>query len=175
HRNLEDLVRKGEFREDLFYRLNVIPIHIPPLRQRIVDIPILVEHFIKLYSDRNKSKHPRIPQEIMSVFLNYSWPGNIRELENTMERLVVLKAGRDIAMSDLPEKFMSVSDNIFKNASLNIPEDGISLKNAVDDFENTLILKALEKTGWNKNRAATLLRLNRTTLVEKIKKKHLHG
>ena len=93
HRNLEDLVRKGQFREDLFYRLNVIPIQIPPLRQRTNDIPLLAEHFLKTFAAHNKSAPPIIPDEIMSVLCNYQWPGNIRELENTIERLAVLKAG----------------------------------------------------------------------------------
>lgn len=173
HRNLEELVKTGKFREDLYYRLNVIPITVPPLRQRVCDIPILAEHFLRVYSDANHVNYPIINQEIMSLFMNYNWPGNVRELENTIERLVVLYPGRQIEMGNLPEKFLQVSDTIFKNSALHIPDAGISLKNAVNDFENTLILKALDKTGWNKNKAATLLKLNRTTLVEKIKKKQL--
>lgn len=173
NRNLEELVAKGEFREDLYYRLNVIPIHIPALRERVSDVPILVEHFLKIYADQNKVKQPKISHEIMSLFANYKWPGNVRELENTIERLVVLRPGQEVQIGDLPDKFLNAQDSIFKNSALHIPDAGISLKNAVNDFENTLILKALEKTGWNKNKAAGLLRLNRTTLVEKIKKKHL--
>lgn len=173
NRNLEELVARGEFREDLYYRLNVIPIHIPPLHQRVCDIPILVDHFLKVYSKGNNLKAPLLSQDIMSLFMNYKWPGNVRELENTIERLVVLRPGQEIKINDLPDKFLEVTDTIFKNSALHIPDAGISLKNAVDDFENTLILKALEKTRWNKNKAANLLRLNRTTLVEKIKKKNL--
>jgi DNA-binding NtrC family response regulator len=171
--NLEQLVVQGKFREDLFYRLNVIPISVPALRSRNGDISLLVDYFTRKYALANKLNPPRFSQEVMSIFNNYRWPGNVRELENTVERLVVLKPGRDILISDLPDKFLAVSDTIFKNAALNIPESGLSLKNAVDDFENTLILKALEKTNWNKNKAANLLKLNRTTLVEKIKKKRL--
>lgn len=173
NKNLEDLVARGEFREDLYYRLNVIPIHIPPLRQRVCDIPLLVDHFMKSYTQTNKCVPPHISQEVLSLLMNYRWPGNVRELENTIERLVVIKSGQEIRTNDLPEKFLNVSDTIFKNSALSIPEAGISLKNAVNDFENTLILKALDKTGWNKNKAAHLLKLNRTTLVEKIKKKQL--
>ena len=173
HRNLEDLVAKGEFREDLFYRLNVIPLHIPALRSRICDVPILVDHFLKAYAEHNHVPPPVIPQEILSLFMNYKWPGNVRELENTIERLAVLRPGQEIQLTDLPDKFLQATDTIFKNSALHIPETGFSLKNAVNDFENTLILKALEKTGWNKNKAASLLKLNRTTLVEKIKKKQL--
>ncbi|OGQ07442.1 MAG: Fis family transcriptional regulator [Deltaproteobacteria bacterium RIFCSPLOWO2_12_FULL_40_28] len=173
HRNLEDLVAKGEFREDLYYRLNVIPLNIPPLRERVSDIPILVDYFLKSYSTANRVKEPIVTQDIMSLLMNYKWPGNIRELENTIERLVVLRPAQVIGLNDLPDKFLKATDTIFKNSALHIPDAGISLKNAVNDFENTLILKALEKTGWNKNKAASLLRLNRTTLVEKIKKKQL--
>lgn len=173
NRNLEEMVKSGEFREDLYYRLNVIPVRIPALRQRPSDIPVLLGHFLRLYSQINNVEVPNIPQDVMSLLMNYKWPGNVRELENTVERLVVLRGSQTVRMSDLPDKFLKVSDSIFKNSTLHIPESGISLKNAVNDFENTLILKALEKTGWNKNRAANLLRLNRTTLVEKIKKKQL--
>ena len=173
NRNLEDMVRTGDFREDLYYRLNVIPVNVPPLRQRVNDIPVLIEHFTKIFCKNNNVAAPKIQQDVMSLFTNYKWPGNIRELENTIERLVVLRPGQDIRMKDLPDKFLDVSDSMFKNSALNIPESGISLKNAVSDFENNLILKALEKTGWNKNKAATLLKLNRTTLVEKIKRSHL--
>lgn len=173
HQNLEDLVAKGLFREDLYYRLNVIPVHIPPLRQRICDVPVLIEHFLKEYSEANHISPPRFSQEILSLLMNYKWPGNVRELENTIERLLVLRPGQEIQLTDLPDKFLQATDTIFKNSALHIPEAGFSLKNAVSDFENTLIVKALEKTGWNKNKAATLLQLNRTTLVEKIKKKQL--
>ncbi|MBI2340327.1 MAG: sigma-54-dependent Fis family transcriptional regulator [Deltaproteobacteria bacterium] len=173
NQNLEKLVEKGEFREDLYYRLNVIPIVIPPLRNRVCDIPILAEHFLKIYSEANELPPPRLSADAMSLFMNYRWSGNVRELENTIERLVVLHPAQEIAVSDLPEKFLEASDTIIRHASFHIPESGISLKNVVDDFENNLILKALEKTGWNKNKAAHLLKLNRTTLVEKIKKKNL--
>lgn len=173
NQNLEKLVEKGEFREDLYYRLNVIPVVIPPLRQRTGDIPILIDHFLKVYSEANSLPPPSLTDDALEIFANYRWPGNVRELENTIERLVVLHPGREISAAELPEKFLEASETVVKHASFHIPESGISLKNAVDDFENTLILKALEKTGWNKNKAAHLLRLNRTTLVEKIKKKNL--
>lgn len=173
NQDLEKLVEKGGFREDLYYRLNVIPITSPPLRQRVCDIPILTDHFLKLFSDANKLPVPKLSDDILKLFTNYEWPGNVRELENTIERLVVLRPGKDVTIDDLPEKFLEVQGAVIRHSSFPIPEDGISLKRVVDDFENTLILKALEKTGWNKNKAATLLKLNRTTLVEKIKKKQL--
>ncbi len=173
NQNLEKLVEKGAFREDLYYRLNVIPITSPPLRQRVCDIPILVEHFLKIFSEANQLPPPRLSDDMMRLFTNYSWPGNVRELENTIERLVVLRSDKDIKIDDLPEKFLEVQGAVMRHTSFPIPDAGISLKRVVDDFENTLILKALEKTGWNKNKAANLLKLNRTTLVEKIKKKQL--
>lgn len=173
NRNLEELVEKGEFREDLYYRLNVIPIQIPPLRARRADIPLLVDHFLNHFSKGDDQKKPKLSKEILKLFSNYQWPGNVRELENTIERLTVLTPGKNIEVTDLPQKFIRLGDTIYKNAEIQIPDSGVSLKVAVDDFENTLIIKALEKTGWNKNKAATLLKLNRTTLVEKIKKKKL--
>lgn len=173
NQDLEKLVANGQFREDLYYRLNVIPVTIPPLRQRTCDIPLLAKHFLKIFSENNQVPPPRFSQKMLDVFMSYKWPGNVRELENTIERLVVLKPGQEIAIDDLPEKFLEVSGAVMRHSSFPIPDDGISLKRVVNDFENTLILKALEKTGWNKNKAATLLKLNRTTLVEKIKKKQL--
>ena len=109
--------------------------------------------------------------ECMQLLCSYGWPGNVRELENAIERLVILKSEQIIAIKDLPERFLQAGGKIF--TSVNIPDHGISFKNVVSDFENELILKALEKTAWNKNKAATLLKLNRTTLVEKIKRRQL--
>ncbi|MBF0105630.1 MAG: sigma-54-dependent Fis family transcriptional regulator [Deltaproteobacteria bacterium] len=173
HQDLETLVEQGRFREDLFYRLNVIPVRVPSLRERICDIPLLVAHFLELYATQNKLEKPVFNDEIMNIFVNYKWPGNIRELENTIERLIVLKPGAEITPKDLPDKFTQVTNSYFFKSGFAIPDTGISLKNIVEDFENTLIRKALDKTGWNKNRAAHLLKLNRTTLVEKIKKKNI--
>jgi len=173
NQNLEELVKQGLFREDLYYRLNVIPINIPPLRERSSDVTLLIDHFIAKYSKENHLDRPIISDEVTEVFMNYKWPGNVRELENTIERLVVLHPGKAIEILDLPAKFHQISNSYFFKTGFNIPDSGISLKQVVEDFENTLIRKALDKTGWNKNRAANLLRLNRTTLVEKIKKKNL--
>lgn len=171
--NLEKAVREGRFREDLYYRLNVIPVQIPPLRDRVCDIPLLVEHFTQKYAESNHMQAPNFSDEVMKIFMNYRWPGNVRELENTIERLVVLKPGQDVYKQDLPEKFSEMTQNYFSKSAFSIPDTGISLKNVVDDFENALIVKALNKTNWNKNRAANLLKLNRTTLVEKIKKRNI--
>ena len=173
HQDLEELVQQGKFREDLYYRLNVIPVRVPPLRERICDIPLLIDHFVDQYTRQNNVAKPIFSDDVMNVFINYKWPGNVRELENTVERLVVLKPGQTITQKDLPDKLTQMTNSFFFKSGFNIPDSGISLKNVVEDFENTLIKKALDKTNWNKNRAAHLLRLNRTTLVEKIKKKNL--
>ncbi|MDL1873359.1 sigma-54-dependent Fis family transcriptional regulator [Deltaproteobacteria bacterium PRO3] len=171
NKNLERAVKERTFREDLFYRLNVIPIRIPPLRERKGDIPMLIEHFLQRFAKENGKKAPQVTPECMQMLSNYAWPGNVRELENAIERLVILKPEQVISIKDLPEKFLQGGGKIF--TSVNIPDNGISFKNVVNDFENELILRALEKTAWNKNKAATLLKLNRTTLVEKIKRRQL--
>ena len=176
--NLERAVKERHFREDLYYRLNVIPIHIPPLRDRKSDIPLLVNHFLQKYAHTPPDGLYRITTpESLERLEAYSWPGNVRELENTVERLVVLKKGGVIDVDDLPEKIAGAKPTRAGRrkggARMDIPESGLSFKRAVEDFESQLILSALEKTGWNKNKAASLLNLNRTTLVEKIKKKRL--
>lgn len=173
NKNLEDLVSKGQFREDLFYRLNVIPISIPALRERKTDIPLLITHFIDLF---NKSKNRKLlapTPEAMECLSNYQWPGNIRELENLVERMAILKGNGHIEVSDLPIKYRSGIETKKSMDEVDIPDDGIDFNTLVDQFENKLIVRALEKTNWNRNQAAMLLRLNRTTLVEKIKKKGL--
>ncbi|MGZ3692348.1 MAG: sigma-54-dependent transcriptional regulator, partial [Pseudobdellovibrio sp.] len=171
--DLDKAVKDGRFREDLYYRLNVIPIQIPALRERKTDIPILLNHFMTQYN-KNKSKTlTGFSADSLKCLVNYSWPGNIRELENLIERLSILKGFGMIEVSDLPPKYRSTAASFAETGSVDIPETGLDFNTAVDQFENALILKALEKTGWNKNQAALLLRLNRTTLVEKMKKKGL--
>jgi DNA-binding NtrC family response regulator len=173
--DLERAVAEGAFREDLFYRLNVIPIHIPALRDRRSDIPYLLHHFVQVFNREKKRSLGGFTPEAMDVLSKYSWPGNVRELENLVERLAILKGDGIIDVPDLPERFRSSSGYAGAEAgvSADLPEAGIDFNSAVDAYENALILQALEKTGWNRNRAAQLLRLNRTTLVEKIKKKGL--
>ncbi|MBI1910054.1 MAG: sigma-54-dependent Fis family transcriptional regulator [Deltaproteobacteria bacterium] len=172
NRNLEEAVQRGQFREDLFYRLNVIPLRIPPLRSRKADIPVFVKHFVQKCNDENGKKVDGFSEEAMVKILRYGWPGNVRELENLVERMVILKGQGIIQVEDLPSHlFEEKTPDFF--TSIVIPDKGISFKSLVADFESELILKALQKTGGNKNKAAALLRLNRTTLVEKIKKKQL--
>lgn len=171
--DLDKAVRDGRFREDLYYRLNVIPIMIPALRERRTDIPILLNHFM-IQFNKNKSKTlTGFSPDAMKCLVGYAWPGNIRELENLIERLSILKGFGSVEVVDLPNKYRSTAASFAETGSVDIPVNGLDFNTAVDQFENALILKALEKTGWNKNQAALLLRLNRTTLVEKMKKKGL--
>lgn len=171
--NLEKAVEDGRFREDLFYRLNVIPIHIPALRERKTDIPTLLSHFIENFNKNKTRKLTGISPEALDCLMAYPWPGNIRELENLVERLSILKGEGNIDVADLPPKYRVYAAPTQDVEQIEIPEAGLDFNSAVDAYENALITKALEKTGWNRNQAAILLRLNRTTLVEKIKKKGL--
>lgn len=272
--DLEQMVADGRFREDLFYRLNVIPVHIPPLRERAEDVPLLVDFFVKKFNRDKSRRVTGVTRAALRSLVAYAWPGNVRELENLMERMVILKSSGMIDILDFPEKYRrlnlsdieyedlinpkkaflgqqqqtestghqlgydyyeagqgasrdsmgegsemknnmmftkgiieqsasSNSSNEFESSresqmggqdateigiegQLNVetalriladrlafPEDGLDFNSIVDQFENILILQALERTGWNRNRAAGLLRLNRTTLVEKLKKKQL--
>lgn len=176
NRNLEEMVTQNRFREDLFYRLNVIPIHVPSLRDRKDDIPLLVEHFLLTFHRSKGRGLSGVTPETMHCLTQYPWPGNIRELENLMERVSILKGQGQLELHDLPVRYRASAPEAAAGASVSGDLSGTSnldFNSAVDQFENRLILRALEKTGWNRNQAAILLRLNRTTLVEKIKKKGL--
>ena len=171
--DLAKAVQRGQFREDLFYRLNVIPITIPPLKQRRSDIPLLLHHFVQHFNHTKKRNLTGFSQEALEVLFHYPWQGNIRELENLVERLAILKGSGIVEVADLPEHYKANRSTPTVSESIEIPENGMDFNTAVDAYENLLILQALEKTGWNRNQAAALLKLNRTTLVEKIKKKGL--
>ncbi len=171
--DLEKAVREGKFREDLFYRLNVIPLQIPALRNRRSDIPLLVHHFIEKFNTSKKRAISGISPEATDLMYHYPWPGNVRELENLIERITILKGNGIIDIIDLPDRYRERQFVPNHSEEISFPKSGIDFNSAVDAYENALILKALEKTGWNRNRAAQLLKLNRTTLVEKIKKKGL--
>lgn len=175
HRNLEAAVGNGDFREDLYYRLNVIPIRVPALSQRREDIPLFISHFLSRYSSADGRNTIEFDDESLELLMTYSWPGNVRELENLMERLVILKGGSIIRASDLPAKFLEHFPSQVNNyeSLIKLPEDGVDFKKIISDIEDSLILQALEKTGGNKNQASKLLSLNRTTLIEKMKKKGL--
>jgi len=169
HRDLPEEVHNGNFREDLFYRLYVIPIGLPALRERKSDIPYLTSYFMQLSNYKNNRQIEGISEGALQVMLGYSWPGNVRELRNVIERLVVLIGSGKISTNDLPPELKDA--NGYKSApGLEISDDGICLNSAVTEFEKALILQSLEKTKWVKNKAAKLLQLNRTTLVEKIKR-----
>ena len=171
--DLEKAVEKGAFRQDLYYRLNIIPIFIPPLRERRADIPLLLRHFIRIFNKERSLKITGISEEVMESLYRYSWPGNIREMENLVERLSVLKSGGRIEPGDLPEKYRISEKNPLPLNTMNIPGSGMDFNEAVNQYENAILIKVLEKTKWNRRRAAALLNLNRTTLVEKLKKKGL--
>lgn len=172
NQNLEKLVATKLFREDLYYRLSVIPIFIPPLRERKDDIPLLVNSFLERFNRNKKSKVKGIDSDAMDLLVHYDWPGNVRELENLVERLVILKGFGAIGVNDLPEKFSGVTISP-PSESMTLPDSGICLNTVVEEFENNLILQALKKTGGNKKEAALLLNLKRTTLIEKLKKRRL--
>jgi DNA-binding NtrC family response regulator len=189
HQNLQELVKQGRFREDLFYRLQVVPVEVPALRNRASDIPVLLEYFSKKYSEQNGRSQLKFSSDAVSMLLQHRWPGNIRELENLIERLTLLVDADTATAQDLPDYFHGAglstgafSTGLFSTGSLSIFDrqqfpsvegDGIDFNSLVEEFENTLILQALQKTKGNKKAAAKLLNLNRTTLVEKIKKKNL--
>ena len=219
--DLEVAVKKGEFRLDLYYRLNVLPIFLPPLRERGDDVVRLLEYFIaKANIDYQKINPCFLSSEVIGVLKRYTWPGNVRQLQNLVDRIVLLKDGGQISISDLPQEFLNaniqnnlnVTDAAHMNESkaqifrdqnvsvtqkevdknltaknfsnvdqdfnqllegLKLPKDGICLTQSVELLENHLILQALRLTNNNKNRAAKLLGMNRTTLVERIKKRGL--
>ncbi len=170
HRDLEKQVSEGLFREDLFYRLYVIPLVLPPLRARQADVSLLAQHFLDEFNARVGGRIAGITDEALAVLGGYAWPGNIRELRNLMERLLVFKDYGFIDVDDLPLKIRKTLDANVGSLGVSLAEDGICFNTAVTEFEKTLILQSLEKTRWVKKKAAQLLHLNRTTLVEKIKR-----
>ena len=174
NRDLEKAVKEGTFREDLYYRLNVIPLHLPPLRKMKEDVPLLVEHFVYELSKSKKKEPPRISRETMDCLVNYKWPGNVRELENLIERLIILKEGDIITPNELPERFIEnrqTTRSAVKSKILS--SEGVDLNLVLDELENNMIIQALEMSKGVKSKAASLLGLNRTTLIEKMKKKSI--
>ncbi|MBW2606445.1 MAG: sigma-54-dependent Fis family transcriptional regulator [Deltaproteobacteria bacterium] len=169
HRDLEEEVQKGNFREDLFYRLYVIPMVLPPLKEKKSDIPLLVSHFLNLYCREKKKDIITISDEALEILMNYSWPGNVRELKNLLERLVVLSESAEITPQDLPKK-IKIIKRPETLPEIDVPGEGIDFNTAVTKYEKALIINALEKTNWIKNKAADFLQIKRTTLVEKIKR-----
>ncbi len=174
HRDLEAEIEAGRFREDLYYRLNVIPLHLPPLRERGEDVLLLAEHFIARFNEQKNANIRGISEEAQRIMLDYAWPGNVRELQNLIERVTTLKREGLIEPDDLPSRMLDHRRQAMRNFEIDLDAaESIDLKATVDEFETHLILSALERFNWNKNRAAKFLAMNRTTLVEKIKKKGL--
>ncbi|HKB78536.1 MAG TPA: sigma-54 dependent transcriptional regulator [Thermoanaerobaculia bacterium] len=158
NRDLSESIRNGTFREDLFYRINVIPIALPPLRQRKDDIPLLVEHFIAKYCDTLGVPHKRISSEAMRAIEKYHWPGNVRELENVIERTIALETSDIVTMKSLPEQVLlgsTVSDMTF-----DLPDEGISLEDHLEGIGKIFMMKALERTGGVQTQAAELLKMS---------------
>lgn len=168
--DLDDRVRRGEFREDLYYRLNVIPIHLPPLRDRREDIPLLAKHFLRKICIDMRRPVLEITPEAVRALEAYEWPGNVREMENVIERAVALTDSEIIDRQDLPSQIGGVSQENSHFPTMRIPGDGIDLAETIALIEKALIKQAMEKSSNIKARAASLLNINRTTLVEKIKR-----
>jgi transcriptional regulator with PAS, ATPase and Fis domain len=170
--NLESAVQAGGFREDLYYRLNVIHVHVPALRERSEDIPLLFHHFLARAKEKlGRNQIMGLSRTAAQLLAEYHWPGNVRELENTIERAVLLCSGNCIEPRDLPQRVLGLGAE--KRIAARLPDSGIDLRNAVEAFENQLIRQALDRTQWNKKQAAGLLGLNRTTLVEMLKRKRI--
>jgi DNA-binding NtrC family response regulator len=171
NQKLEDAIRRGAFREDLYYRLNVIPIEVPALRERKEDLPLLIDHFLARHGAERPHRIEGVGDAAMEQLLAYDWPGNVRELENLVERLVVMRGEGVIDVDDLPPPFRGIERPRTLAAVPPLGPSGLDLNDLLERIETQLILQALERTQWNKNRAAQLLGLHRTTLLEKIKKR----
>lgn len=164
--DLEKAVKEGSFREDLYYRLNVITIPLPPLRQRRDDIPLLVEHFLQKFSSESKGKAKFILPETMDLLMRYYWPGNVRELENVIERAIVIGKSEAILIDDLPWRIQKVASE----PGLELSSEKVPFEQRVENFEKKLIIEALEKTNWIQTKAAELLGTSRSIVKYKMNK-----
>jgi transcriptional regulator with PAS, ATPase and Fis domain len=177
NRDLVTAVKERRFREDLFYRLNVLPIHLPPLRERNTDVAVLIRHFLRQHSRKRGMAVMQVEAEALRRLEQYRWPGNVREVENLTERLVILNEDGIVRTSDLPDYIreggVSTGEEQFSLRDLRLPPEGVDLNGFMQTIEDQLILQALSRTGGNKTLAAELLRLNRTTLIERMRKKGL--
>jgi two-component system, NtrC family, response regulator PilR len=169
NQNLEKMVQRHEFREDLFYRLNVIPIHVPPLRERIHDIPLLAEHFISKCAKACGRSGITISKDAIDVLQHYSWPGNVRELENVIERCVALESSSTITISSLP-KYVRYQDGDNLETFNEIPPDGLDLERVVGNYEKEFLIKALKRTNGVRKEAADLLQITFRSLRYRLKK-----
>jgi DNA-binding NtrC family response regulator len=170
--DLQKLMAEQRFREDLYYRLNVITIQLPPLRRRREDVPLLVQHFLQKYSEENKRRVREVTADAMRILLDHAWPGNVRELENTIERAVVLCTGDRITPELLPD-YLRYPTRTDQPATV-VPAEGISLKDAVSNYERTMILQSLELANGVQKRAAELLQVKPSTLNEMMKRLGIH-
>jgi transcriptional regulator with PAS, ATPase and Fis domain len=165
---LKKMVKEGTFREDLYYRLNVIPITLPPLRDRREDIPLIARHFVAKSCKSNNLALKTLTQEAVRALMAYTWPGNIRQLENAIEHAVAMSGpARDIAASTLPADISESSGSLLMT-TVAIPDEGLNFQSVVSQLERELLTRCLEKTGGNKRQAARLLQLSRTTLIDKL-------
>jgi len=162
NRDIEREVKTGAFREDLYYRLSVVTLHMPPLRERRDDIPMLANHFMKKF---DKNAEATIEAGALAALRSFGWPGNVRELENVIERALVLKRGKAITLADLPDKLKKERQGV-EDIILNLPDEGLAL----EDLEKNLIIRALEKHGGNQTKAAEYLRITRPTLIYRMEK-----
>lgn len=168
NQKLEDLITHGKFRKDLYYRLNIIAIEIPPLRERLSDIPLLVDHLIKKHSKQVSKNILGISPEARSILMSYNWPGNIRELENIIERAVILSKNTTITPDDFPDFLNKEANEPLNVSDSNNGGNGRPLKEALQEPERDLLVKALESAKWNRNETAKNLGINRTTLYKKM-------
>ena len=166
NKDLQMEIQSNRFRSDLFYRINVIPIEVPPLRQRKDDIPLLVNHFVQETVNINGLQEKQVTDKLMDIFINYDWPGNVRQLKNIVERMVVLSEDDVLDVKDAPNILLSGSNDIEIHVDNNYSP---SLKEARDEFEKTYILKALQANNWNVTQTARILDMERTYLYRKIK------
>src|SRR6185503_12097587 len=176
NRRLEQSVKRGEFREDLYFRLNVIAIEIPPLRERKDDIPLLCSHFVTKYREKYKSPVLQLPRELMESFMRFDWPGNIRQLENTVKRYLILPDS-DVMMSSSPsvpeaKVPVEVETRVITPQPLYLKEVGA---HAAEQAERELVLRTLEQTHWNRKEAARMLNISYKALRNKLKKWNLKG
>ena len=170
HSDLAKMVAESSFREDLFYRLNVLPVRLPALRERREDIPLLVQHFIQRLAQESGRTGTTVSQEAMRRLMAYRWPGNVRQLENTVERALAFTQGRSIIdVQDLPPEIQNQPEAV-EGTEAWLPEDGIDFERYIEGIELSLIRRSLERTQGNKRQAARLLNLKRTTLIEKLKR-----
>ncbi len=166
--DLLSLVKKGEFREDLYYRLHVVKVKLPALRERRTDIPALVRHFVRRSCDRNRLAVMAVTPDAMEKFVSYDWPGNIRQLENAVEYAVAMTGGvSEITTDVLPEELLH-RGVASAPASMTVPAEGLNFASFITEIERDVILQCLRRTGWNKRQAALLLQLSRTTLIDKL-------